>query len=161
MLERRARTRTELAEALAAREIPVDAASAVLDRFTEVGLIDDAQLADSYAEAQHAERGLAARAVARKLRQRGVADEQIDTALAGIDRDRERATAQHLVARKLRSLTGLAPEVQTRRLVGLLARKGYSPGLAYELVREAVRDDADEHADGEPVEFDDAELDSV
>ncbi len=147
LLDRRARTRLELAEALAARQVPADAADAVLDRFAEVGLIDDAGLAAGYAETQHTERGLAARAVAQKLRRRGVADEQIADAVAGIDRDAERATAERLVARKLRSLAGLNPQVQIRRLVGLLARKGYSPGLAYEIVRRAVDADVDVDVD--------------
>jgi regulatory protein len=43
-----------------------------------------------------------------------------------------------LVARKLRSMTRLTPEVKTRRLVGMLARKGYSPSLAFSIVRDAL-----------------------
>jgi regulatory protein len=137
LLTQRARSRAELAKALAKRGVPADAATRVLDRFAEVGLIDDAALAVGYAEAQHRERGLSRRAVAAKLRERGLADEA-DAALSGIDADDERARAQELVAKRLRSLTGLPPEVQARRLVGLLARKGYSSGLAYAVVREAV-----------------------
>jgi regulatory protein len=33
---------------------------------------------------------------------------------------------------------GLDPAKRTRRLLGVLARKGYSGGLAYRLVREAL-----------------------
>lgn len=135
LLTQRARSRAELAGALARRGVPDDAATAVLDRFTEVGLIDDAALAGSLAGAQHRERGLARRAVAAKLRQRGLDDDAVGAAVAGIDRDSERARAHELVARRRRALGGLPPEVQARRLVGLLARKGYPPGLAYEVVR--------------------------
>jgi regulatory protein len=137
LLTMRARSRTELADALAARDVPDDAATRVLDRFTEVGLIDDAALAASLAGAQHRERGLARRAVAVKLRQRGLADE-IDEALSGIDADSERSRARELVDRRRRALAGLAPDVQARRLVSLLARKGYPAGLAYAVVREAL-----------------------
>src|SRR3954471_23679171 len=84
LLTMRARSRAELADALAARDVPEDAATRVLDRFVEVGLIDEAALAASLAGAQHSERGLARRAVAMKLRQRGLADE-LDDALSGID----------------------------------------------------------------------------
>jgi regulatory protein len=137
LLTMRARSRAELADALSARDVPDDAAARVLDRFVEVGLIDDAALAAGLAGAQHNERGLARRAVAQKLRQRGLADE-LDEALSGIDADSERARACELVARRRRALAGLPPEVQARRLVSLLARKGYSSGLAYSVVREAL-----------------------
>ena len=45
-----------------------------------------------------------------------------------------------LVAKKLRSLSGLEPQVQARRLVGLLGRRGYALGLAHEVVRAALAD---------------------
>jgi regulatory protein len=141
-LAQRARSRAELATALRKRGVPDAAATRVLDRFVEVGLIDDVALAVGYAEAQHQERGLSRRAVAGKLRQRGLAD-QADAALAGIDADDERVRAEQLVAKRLRSLTGLPTEVQARRLVGLLARKGYSSGLAYAVVRQALAADLD------------------
>jgi regulatory protein len=144
LLDRRAYTRAELATALVKRGVPDDPANRVLDRFTELGLIDDAALADGYALAQHRERGLAQRAVALKLRRRGVADDTVLEAVGQIDRDSEVDTARALVERKLRSLSGLEPAVQARRLVGLLARKGYAPGLAYEVVRAAMRGTLDD-----------------
>lgn len=138
LLDRRAYTRAELAGALAKRGVPEEAATRVLDRFAEVGLVDDARLADGYARGLHRDRGLAGRAVAVKLRRRGLSDEVVGQALTAIDRDSERAAAGELVERRLRSLRGQPPEVQARRLVGLLARKGYPPGMAYEVVRERV-----------------------
>jgi regulatory protein len=137
MLDQRARSRAELATALAKRGVPTDAATRVLDRYAEVGLIDDAALAAGLAEAQHRERGLARRAVAAKLRQRGL-EGQIESAVAGIDADREQARAHQLVERRRRALAGLPPDVQARRLVGLLARKGYPAGLAHSVVRTAL-----------------------
>lgn len=138
LLTQRARSRAELAQALARRGVPEEPARRVLDRFTEVGLIDDAALAQGLAGAQHRERGLARRAVAAKLRQRGLGDDVVGAALDGIDAGSERARARDLVERRLPALAGVAPEVRARRLVGLLARKGYSPGLAYAVVREVV-----------------------
>jgi regulatory protein len=135
LLTQRARSRAELAAALARRGVPTEPAARVLDRFTEVGLIDDTALAQSMAGAQHRERGLARRAVAAKLRARGLGDDDIDAGLAGIDNDSERARARELVERRRRALAALPEPVQQRRLVGLLARKGYPPGLAYEVVR--------------------------
>lgn len=138
MLDHKARTRAELAAALRRRGVPDDVAAPVLDRFAEVGLIDDAALAAGYALAQHEERGLAGRAVAMKLRRRGLADDTVRDAVGLIDRDSELATARALVCRRARSMSGLEPAVRARRLVGLLARKGYDPGIAHRVVRETV-----------------------
>jgi regulatory protein len=135
LLTQRARSRGELAEALGRRGVPEEAARDVLDRFVEVGLIDDRALAESLAGAQHRERGLARRAVAVKLRRRGLDDETVGAALAAIDSADERERARELVARRRRALTGVPADVQARRLVALLARKGYPAGLAYEVVR--------------------------
>jgi regulatory protein len=140
LLDQRARSRAELATALRRKGVPAQAAGAVLDRFTEVGLINDADLANGYALTQHEQRGLAGRAVALRLRRRGLDEAVVRAAVDQIDPDSERATAQRLVARKLATLGGLEPQVRARRLVSLLARRGYPAGLAHEVVRAALAD---------------------
>jgi regulatory protein len=147
LLTQRARSRTELADALDARDVPADAAVRVLDRFAEVGLIDDTALAASLAGAQHRERGLARRAVTQKLRQRGLDAATVDAAVATIDGDSERRRAEQLVAKRLPSVAGLPVPVQQRRLIGLLSRKGYPSGLVYEVVRAAIAGDPAEDSD--------------
>ncbi|CAM3488380.1 regulatory protein RecX [Nocardioides zeicaulis] len=135
-----ARTRQELADKLAKRGVPDEIAAGLLDRFTEVGLIDDAAFARQWVESRHRSRGLAPRALRQELRRKGVADEAAAEALEQIDDDDQRAAARALVDKKLRSMRGLEPQVATRRLAGLLARKGYSSGLAFAVVREALAD---------------------
>ncbi len=143
-----ARTRQELADKLAKRGVPDELASALLDRFTEVGLIDDAAFARQWVESRHRSRGLAPRALKQELRRKGVTDDDAAEALEQIDDDDQRAAARALVDKKLRSMRGLEPQVATRRLAGLLARKGYAPGLAFAVVREALADlGADEDLD--------------
>jgi regulatory protein len=137
-LDQRARTRSELAATLQRRGVPDDAARSVLDRFTDIGLIDDGALAASFAMAVHRERGLAGRAVAMKLRRRGIDEATLQAAVGQIDAESEADAARLLVARRRASLQGLEPQVQARRLVGLLARRGYPPGLAYQIVRESL-----------------------
>ncbi len=137
-LEVRARTRTELAAYLSRKGVPSEPAERVLDRFTRVGLIDDSALAESFVDSRHREAGLGRRALTLKLRQRGVADEVIESAVSVIDSEAELAAARELVRRKLRTVATLGPQVQARRLVGMLARKGYPPGLAYHVVRERL-----------------------
>lgn len=150
MLDRRAYSRAELENALRKKGVPDDAAERVLDRFAELRLIDDAALADGFAVAAHQERGLAGRAVALKLRQRGVAEDTVRAAVGQIDTDSERAVAERLVRRRLRSLAAVPAPARARRLVGLLARKGYAPGLAHEVVRDVLRElDDDEQLLGQ------------
>lgn len=132
------RTRTELARALRSRGIPAAAADEVLERFADVGLIDDAAFARAWVESRHYSRGLAGRALTMELKRRGVEDEEIREAVAGLGPDAEAATAKRLVEQKLASTAGLPPEARTRRLAGMLARKGYPPGLAFRVIREAM-----------------------
>lgn len=132
------RTRAELADILAEREIPDEVAAAVLDRFTEVGLINDAAFANAWVESRHRGRGLGKRALAQELRRRGVDDELAREALDELDPDQEEATARALVRRKLRSMRSLDRQVAMRRLLGMLARKGYPGGLAMTIIKQEL-----------------------
>jgi regulatory protein len=149
-----ARTRKELADKLATREVPEEVATELLDRFTEVGLIDDSAYARQWVESRHRSRGLAPRALAQELRRKGVGDEEAKEALEQIDEDDQRTAARALVDKKLRSMSGLDRQVATRRLAGLLARKGYAAGLAFSVVREAFAEADDEGADDLEPPFD-------
>lgn len=133
----RPRTRAELAAALARRGISEETATRVLDRYDEVGMIDDAAFARAWVTSRHQGRGLARRALATELRQRGVDADTAGEALSALDETTEAATARALVDRKLRSVTG-APDAVFRRLVGMLARKGYPPGVAIRAVKDAL-----------------------
>src|SRR4051794_28404254 len=136
-----AKSRRELADALASKDVPEEVATRVLDRFEGVGLVDDAAFADTWVRSRQASRGLSRRALSHELRRKGVADEVITDSLEQLDRASEREAAVALVARKLGSTRGLDPVRRTRRLVGMLARKGYPPGLSMAVVREAIAAD--------------------
>lgn len=133
-----ARSRKELADKLAKKEVPAEIATRLLDRFEEVGLVDDAAFARAWIASRQPGKGLASRALAQELRRKGIDDEIAREALDEIDPDDEREVARRLVQRKLRSMKALAPEVATRRLVGMLARKGHSPSVAYAVVRDEL-----------------------
>ncbi|MCD6640138.1 MAG: recombination regulator RecX [Nocardioides sp.] len=133
-----ARSRKELADKLAKKDVPADLARRLLDRFTEVGLVDDAAFARQWVESRQRSRGLAPRALAQELRRKGVDDDTARAALDLIGEDDQRAAARALVDKKLRSLRGVDTTTATRRLAGLLARKGYPAGMAFEVVREAL-----------------------
>ena len=142
----RARSRRELADKLRKRGVPDDLAGRLLDRFEEVGLVDDAAFAQAWVSGRHEARGLAPRAIAQELRRKGVDDEVAREALDQLDDDQQETTARSMVRKKLRSLDRFDADTRTRRLVGMLARKGYPPGLAFRVVREELgaETDADE-----------------
>jgi regulatory protein len=139
------KTRQQLADLLTKRGVPDDAAEAVLDRFTEVGLIDDAAYARAWVSSRQAGRGLARRALSAELRAKGVDPEVAAEAVEQVDDEDERAAAQRLVERRMPSMGRLDRVTASRRLMGMLARKGYNGGLAAAVIREAL-DLADDEA---------------
>ncbi|MGN0065848.1 MAG: regulatory protein RecX [Nocardioides sp.] len=140
-----ARSRKELADKLAKKDVPAELATRLLDRFTEVGLIDDEAFARSWIASRQPGKGLARRALAQELRRKGVDDEVAKEALDEIDPDDEEQAARQLVRKKLRSLRNVDRTVATRRLAGMLARKGYPAGMAFAVVRSEL----DDHGFGE------------
>jgi regulatory protein len=144
------RTRGQLADALRKRGIPDDTADEVLGRFEDVGLIDDAAFARAWVESRHYSRGLAGRALSAELKQRGVAADEIRAAIdEQLGPEAEVEAARRLVDRRLAGTRSLPPEQRTRRLAGMLARKGYPAGLAFRVIREAME------AEGEALVLDD------
>jgi regulatory protein len=142
----RPRTRAELAETLRRNGVDDEVAGEVLQRYGEVGLIDDEAFARDWVSSRHHGKGLARRALAGELRRKGVDSEAVSGALDELDAATEEQTARDLVARRLRTERPGNPEATFRRLVGMLARKGYPPGLAFRVVRDALADQ-DESAD--------------
>ncbi|WP_307816382.1 regulatory protein RecX [Nocardioides limicola] len=133
-----ARSRKELADKLAGRGVPDEIATRLLDRFTEVGLVDDAAFARAWVESRQRSRGLARRALAAELRRKGIDEDLARDALDEVSPDAEFDTARALVRGRLRTVRGLPAEKATRRLVGMLARKGYPAGTAFRVVREEL-----------------------
>jgi regulatory protein len=153
------KTRQQLADLLAKADVPDDAAEAVLDRYVEVGLIDDAAFARAWVSSRQAGRGLARRALSAELRAKGIEPEVAAVAVEAVGDDDEREAARRLVERKLGGVRRLDRVTATRRLMGMLARKGYNGGLAAAVVREAL-DRAG--ADDVPIaEFDELDEDAL
>ncbi|SHN25397.1 recombination regulator RecX [Actinacidiphila paucisporea] len=141
------RTRRQLADAMRKREIPEEVAEYVLERFQDVGLIDDQAFANAWVESRHRGRGLARRALAQELRHRGVEAELVSEAVGLLDPEQEEETARALVQRRLPGTRGLERDRRIRRLAGMLARKGYGEALALKVVRDALVQEQEESAD--------------
>ncbi|PRY18489.1 regulatory protein RecX [Kineococcus rhizosphaerae] len=130
------RTRAQLAEKMADRDVPDDVAVEVLDRFEEVGLVDDQAFAEGWVRSRSTGRGR--RALAQELRRKGVDDETAAQALEAVDHDTQIDAARDLVRRKLRSTAGLDRAVRERRLFGMLARRGFPTDVVLRVVREEL-----------------------
>ena len=142
------RSRAQLAEAMARRDVPEDVADRVLDRFTEVGLVDDAAYAEILVRSRHAERGMSRRALAMELRRKGVDDEVAREALEQVDDVDEEHAARALARKKLRATRGLDREVRLRRAYGALGRRGYGGSLVSRVVREELAAESEDVGDG-------------
>lgn len=145
-----AKSRVQLARKLAERNIPEDVAEAVLDRFQEARLINDAEFADMWVRSRSQSRKLAKGALRRELAEKGIDQETAAAALDQLTDADEEAAARQLVERKLRPGTDLqdraARDKATRRLSSMLARKGYQPSQAFRIVNEVL--DSSAGADG-------------
>lgn len=144
LLTARPRSRAELAEALRKRNIPEEIAESVLTRLAETGLVDDAAFAETAVHSGHTYRGLGRRALSAELRHKGVADEVACEAVAAVAPEDEERRARELVRRRLRTTSTVGEGVAAddaklaRRLAAMLARKGYSAGLAWRVVRDEL-----------------------
>lgn len=146
LLTVRARTRSELEAQLTKRGYPDDVGARVLDRLVEVGLLDDVAFAEEWVRSRRANSGKGKRALATELRTKGVDPDVIAETLDGVDAGEWRVQAEELVAAKLRR-DKLDDEVKvTRRLVGMLARRGYSQGMAFDVVRTQLAQERERRA---------------
>lgn len=116
-----------------------DVAEQVLGRLDDVGLVDDAAFAEVWVRSRHTHQGLGRRALVAELRRKGVAESVAAEAAATVDDEAEEDRARQLVRRRLRTVGGADEAARVRRLAGMLARKGYPPGLAFRVVRDELR----------------------
>jgi len=147
LLTDRARSRAELAERLAKKGYSAEIAERVLDRLAEVGLVNDADFAQQWVHSRHTYSGKGKRALALELRRKGIGQDDAAEALAQIDSEDERARATELVAKKLRTVSADDRDRAVRRLVSMLARRGFPQGMAFEVVKEQL-DRAGAETDG-------------
>lgn len=135
------RSRKELETTLAKRHIEPDVAKSVLDRFVEIGMVDDAAFAELLIRSRCNTKRVSRSVLRQQLRQKGVDQEIIEAALTVISDADELRMATELVERKARAMARLDPDVRKRRLFGLLARKGYHTAIALRVIQDLEASD--------------------
>ena len=138
------RSRKELETALAKRHVELDVAKSVLDRFEEIGMVDDAAYAELLIRSRCNTKRVSRSVLRQQLRQKGVNQEIIEEALLVVSDADELRMATELVEKKLRAMNRLDPEVRKRRLFGLLARKGYNTSIALRVINDLEAADFNE-----------------
>ncbi len=149
LLAVRARSRAELRQALSRKGFDEELVEAALRKFADAGLIDDAAFAQAWVRQRHDQQGLGRHALGVELRRKGVDEHLVHEALSTVDEESEVERARELVRRKLRGMTAVEDAKRTRRLVSMLARKGYSEGLAFRVVREECESSSPDGAEPE------------
>lgn len=145
-MDAKAQTRAELAEYLARKDVPTQISEQLLDRFEEVGLLNDQLYAQAWVESRRRSRNLSATALKRELRTKGLDDQIIAQATETITTEDDRQAAVRLARQKAPALAKLDRQVAFRRLAGQLARRGHSPAVTMSVVKQVLGElDGDMH----------------
>lgn len=145
-LDSRSRSRHQLQCAIESQGFSSTIAHDVLDRLERVGLIDDEAFARAIVSDRFRTSGKSGVALAEEMRRKGLDETVIEKAMSCLAQEDIRARGAELVEKKLRAMRGVSRQVAYRRLFGMLARKGYSPGMSHKIVAEALdmRDSCEE-----------------
>ena len=137
-----AKTRGQLRKKLQAEGFDAELIEPLLDKFEAAKLIDDAEYAQSFVAQKSRTKKLSRAALRRELAERGVRGEEAENALAQRTDEQEREDAAELVRKKLRPGMDLRDRAEkdkvTRRLLGMLARRGYSSSVSMSVIREEL-----------------------
>lgn len=136
-LSHRMRTGREVRDKLAARGFDGGTVSTVVDRLTEVGLIDDAEYAAAFLRTSLKLRPRSYRVLLSELMKKGVSRETAGAAIReSVELVPEVETARRVMAKAARTYGRLPDGERRRKLFSFLARRGFSPDTISELLGE-------------------------
>ena len=136
MLAARDHSRTELHDKLVAKEHPEAVVSALIDKLERSGLLNDAAFAQSYVRSHRDRRALSKSALRRELKKRGIDDELVAETLEPVVDEHE--VAFGVAMKKARSTVGLPRETRERRILGMVARRGFPASVCVDVTRRAL-----------------------
>lgn len=139
MLGARAHSASELRAKLVRKEHPPEVVDVLIDRLTASGLLDDADYAREFVRSRRSSRALSTKALRRELSTKGITGRDAESALAGLED--EDGVALEVARKKARSTRGLPEDTRMRRVLGMLARRGFDHGVAMKAARTAIAED--------------------
>ena len=122
-LSYRARSESEIRQNLRKHEIPGPVIEQTLERLRQDGLANDRQFARTWVENRSAFRPRSRRLMAMELRQKGLAEEAVSSAVAGVD---DESLAYEAAQKRVSRLKGLEWVEFRKKLSDFLARRGFS-----------------------------------
>ena len=138
-LDYSARSESEIRKKLAEKGFLPPVLDAVVLRLTEARLLDDRELARRVTESAAKSRGIYA--VKRKLRARGIREEDAGEALSEVSEDDQRTAAEEAARKLLRKYGALEPRECRAKLSQALARRGFSWSAVSEALESVLSDD--------------------
>lgn len=145
LLDQRARSRHELHDRLTQLEFEPQLITEVLDDLERCRLIDDEAFAREWVRQRHQIRGKSRRALRQELRNKGVGAEICEAALEQISGVDEADIARQLAVKKAATIRHEPADRKEydkflRRIVGMLARRGYGEGVSFSVAKQALDD---------------------
>jgi len=140
LLAARPRSAEELRQALKRKGFDEETTETLLGKLDQAGLVNDAEFAEMWVRSRHATMGLSRNALVAELKRKGIDGDIAVQAADEVDREAEEQRARELVRKRMRSLGNVDEQTAIRRLLGVLARKGYPQGLAYTVIRDELRE---------------------
>lgn len=121
-LSYRVRSEKEIRQNLHKHEVPEEVIEETLERLRKAGLANDNEFAQIWVENRSTFRPRSRRALAMELRQKGLDDETVSSAILGVDED---ALAYDAAQKRLGRLKGLEWNDFRKKLSEFLARRGF------------------------------------
>ncbi|MBR6767755.1 MAG: RecX family transcriptional regulator [Clostridia bacterium] len=128
-----ARTAREISNALRRKGFVAPVIEAVIEKLTDNHLIDDRLYAQRVAECQ-SKKPVGVYAVKRKLRAKGISEEDAEAAMEAFDEDQQREAAFETARRLYRKYESLPRREARGKLSQALARRGFS----WEVIESAI-----------------------
>ncbi|WP_137826355.1 regulatory protein RecX [Brevibacterium sp. 2SA] len=140
MLAMRDHSSTELREKLAKRDFDPSAIDRLITKLEGSNLLDDTEFARRFAKAQREGKKLSRSALRRQLSRKGIDEDTIAGVVDEVDggAEGEESLARDVAEKKARSTRGLDHEVRERRILGMLARRGFSSTICLKVTREVL-----------------------
>ena len=151
-LSYRARSEKEIRQNLRKHEMPEEIIEETLERLRTAGLANDSEFAQTWVENRNTFRPRSRRALAMELRQKGLDDETVHSAISGVD---ENALAYDAVQKRLGRLKGLEWNDFRKKLSEFLARRGFPYSVIAPVVTQTW---SETHPEGEQINFEDEDI---
>ena len=139
MLAMRDHAREELRKKLLKRDLMPEAVDELIIKLEKSRLLNDEEFAHRFVRAQRENRKLSRAVLKRELSKKGISAELADDAVAEVDGEEE--LAREVAAKKAASTRRLDYAVRERRILGMLARRGFPSAICIKVTREVLAED--------------------